>query len=220
MIEKDNIVVETFPLGSFACNCSLVYNKQTKECIAIDPGNDYSSFMELVRSRELKLKKLIHTHAHFDHIGRSKEIKDATGADIYLHQSDEQLYNSLKQQAMFFGEDVGETGVVDHFLNDEEELYLDNQSSKNMLKTFHTPGHTPGSCCFYTEELGAPLLFSGDTLFKGSIGRTDFPGGNYDEIMKSIKQRLLFLPEETNIITGHGPSTSIYNEKKENPFLN
>ena len=136
MIEKDNIVVETFPLGSFACNCSLVYNKQTKECIAIDPGNDYSSFMELVRSRELKLKKLIHTHAHFDHIGRSKEIKDATGADIYLHQSDEQLYNSLKQQAMFFGEDVGETGVVDHFLNDEEELYLDNQSSQNKKKSF------------------------------------------------------------------------------------
>ncbi|MFZ8933937.1 MAG: MBL fold metallo-hydrolase [Bacteriovoracaceae bacterium] len=220
MIEKNNIVIETFAMGSFACNCSLIYNKHTKECIAVDPGNDYSSFMKLIKDRELKVKKLIHTHAHFDHIGRSKEIKDATGASIYLHKSDENLYSSLKQQAMFFGEDVGETGVIDHYLNDDEEISFVEETNKSIFKTMHTPGHTPGSCCFYTEELDTPLLFSGDTLFKGSIGRTDFPGGNYDEIMKSIKQRLLLLPEETTIITGHGPSSVIHVEKKQNPFLN
>ncbi len=220
MIEKNDLLIESFPMGSFACNCSLIYNKNTRECIAIDPGNDYSSFMELIRSRDLKVKKLLHTHAHFDHIGQSKEIKDATGAEIYLHKNDDLLYKGLKQQAMFFGETVGEVGIVDQWIEDTQEFSIEDDGLKKVFKAFHTPGHTPGSCCFYTEDLELPLLFSGDTLFKGSIGRTDFPGGSYDEIMKSIKQRLLLLPEETNIITGHGPKTSIYDEKKHNPFLN
>lgn len=218
-MEHNGIVIETFPVGTLGCNCSLIYSKTTREAIAIDPGNDYEQFMELVGERNLKVKLLLHTHAHFDHIGRSAEIKKALGSQIYLHQNDLELYNTLSYQGIMFGISTGEPGQVDSFIEDDETIGIESLGLKSFLKTMHTPGHTPGSCCFYTEAFETPLLFSGDTLFKGSIGRTDFPGGSYDEIMKSLKQRLLPLPTETRVITGHGPETRIYEEKKNNPFL-
>ena len=161
------IAIETFPVGSLGCNCSLIYSETTREAIAIDPGNDYEQFMGLVGERNLKVKLLLHTHAHFDHIGRSSEIKKSLGSEIYLHKNDLELYNTLSYQGMMFGIPTGEPGKVDNFIEDDQTIGIKSPGLNNFLKTMHTPGHTPGSCCFYTEEFDTPLLFSGDTLFKG-----------------------------------------------------
>lgn len=211
--------VETFPIGSFACNCSLVYSEITKEAIIIDPGNDQVKLLEAIKSRDLNVVTLLHTHAHFDHIGHSKHIAKATGAKIHLHKEDLNLYKSLPAQALLFGQAPSVAGKVDSFIEDGEEYSLDDAELKNFLKSIHTPGHTKGSCCFYTENLEVPLLFSGDTLFQNSIGRTDLPGGDFLEIKQSIKDRLYSLPDETQVIAGHGPMTRIYDEKKGNPFV-
>jgi glyoxylase-like metal-dependent hydrolase (beta-lactamase superfamily II) len=214
-----NIAIETFVMGSFGCNCTLIYSLKSSEAIAIDPGNDLNQFVKLIQKKNLTVKLLLHTHAHFDHIGSSAEIKELLGCPMYLHREDLELYKGLKSQGLMFSVETGSPGKIDYYLEDQQEIGLECRDLKNFLKTIHTPGHTPGSCCFYTESLDYPLLFSGDTLFKGSIGRTDFPGGDFPTIQKSLKQRLLPLPEETRVITGHGPATNIYDEKKFNPFL-
>lgn len=219
IIEKNNVILERFPIGSYACNCSLLYAKDTREAIIIDPGNDFAMIKKLIEERGLKVKKLLHTHAHFDHIGQSNEVKQMTGAHICLHRDDQFLYDALPMQGKYFGQVVGRPSPIDHYLQDEEEFNLESLKLKSFLKTLHTPGHTPGSCCFYSEFFDEPLLFAGDTLFQRSIGRTDLPGGNTDQILRSIKTRLFALPEETNVVTGHGPDTNIHSEKKFNPFL-
>lgn len=219
ILEKDDLVIETFPLGSFQCNCSIIYSISTKEALIIDPGNDLFSLLALITARELKVKKLVHTHAHFDHIGCSGDLKNQLSCELYLHKDDLELYQGLSTQAMFFGEAVGNVSSVDCFLENDQELSFESSELKFFLKTLHTPGHTPGSCSFFTEFFDLPLLFSGDTLFNGSIGRTDFPGGDFETIIKSIKQRIFLLPDETSVVTGHGPTTQIYREKRENPFL-
>ncbi|MCO4793251.1 MAG: MBL fold metallo-hydrolase [Bacteriovoracaceae bacterium] len=214
-----DIKIETFPMGSFACNCSFIYSEKTREAIIIDPGNDGDTLMKEIESRNLIVKKLLHTHAHFDHIGCSKEIKKKTGAEIHLHKKDGMLYTALPAQAMMFGQAPLLAGKVDKWIEDEEEYSLEDSGLKNFMKSLHTPGHTEGSCCFYTEIQDEPLLFSGDTLFNQSIGRTDLPGGSFDVIKSSIENRLYTLPDETKVITGHGPTTRIYEEKKTNPFV-
>jgi len=214
-----DLKVETFTIGSFLCNCSLVYSTRTKECIIIDPGNDADSLMKIILERELIVKKLLHTHAHFDHIGHSKEIKKQTGATIHLHKDDLTLYKALPAQAIMFGIAPITAGKVDKFIEEQEEFSLEDSGLNNFLKAMHTPGHTKGSCCFYTENQDTPLLFSGDTLFLNSIGRTDFPGGDFETIKKSIKDRLYTLPDETRVITGHGPETRVFEEKRSNPFV-
>lgn len=211
--------VETFPIGSYSCNCSLIYSEDTKEAIIIDPGNDKDKLLAQIKLRDLNVVTLLHTHAHFDHIGHSKHIAEATGAKICLHKDDLNLYRSLPAQAMMFGQPPSVAGKVDHFIENEEEFSLSDPHLKNFIKSLHTPGHTKGSCCFYTEALEEPLLFSGDTLFSQSIGRTDLPGGDFEEIKKSIKDKLYVLPDETLVISGHGPMTKIYDEKKGNPFV-
>jgi hydroxyacylglutathione hydrolase len=206
-------------MGSFACNCSLIYDDNTKEAIIIDPGNDFNNILSKVKARSLNVKYLLHTHAHFDHIGCSKCLKDELNAKILLHRCDENLYQALNQQTSMFNMPPSEIGSIDTYLEDEMDFSLENTKLKSFIKTIFTPGHTEGSCCFYTEEFESPMLFSGDTLFQNSIGRTDLPGGDFDTIKKSIKSRLYDLPEETQVITGHGPMTSIANEKKFNPFV-
>jgi hydroxyacylglutathione hydrolase len=210
---------ETFPMGSFACNCSLIYDETSREAIIIDPGNDLNSIINKVKERQLDVKYLLHTHAHFDHIGCSKCLKDELGAEILLHKSDEQLYKTLNQQTSIFNLPPSEVGIVDTYLEDEMEFSLENTNLNNFIKTLFTPGHTEGSCCFYTEAFSEPILFSGDTLFQNSIGRTDLPGGNFDTLKNSIKTRLYDLPSETQVIAGHGANTSINHEKKFNPFV-
>jgi hydroxyacylglutathione hydrolase len=219
LLTKNTLNLISFPVGSYQCNCSILYSSKTREAIIIDPGNDHEYILKIVNDYQLKVKKLIHTHAHFDHIGRSTEVANATGATIHLHKGDLFLYQALPQQGLFFRQVVGSPKPLDSYLEDEEEFSFEDPEIKTFLKTIHTPGHTPGSCSFYTEYFDEPFLFAGDTLFQRSIGRSDLPGGDGELIIKSIKNRLLSLPDETKVITGHGPSTSIHNEKKFNPFL-
>jgi len=217
---NDNIRMENFPVGSFQCNCSIIYSSLTLEAIIIDPGNDPQFIMDIVKKRKINVKILLHTHAHFDHIGGSRMLSETLGAKIFLHQQDHSLYLGLREQGLLFGEQLMEPGNIDHFIQDEEEILVHDPHLNKILQTIHTPGHTPGSCSFYSEKgIDAPILFSGDTLFNQSIGRTDLPGGDFDQILSSIKTRLLVLPKETTIIPGHGPNTSIEFEKLHNPFL-
>lgn len=217
--KKGDLNLVSFPIGNYQCNCSILFSEKTKEAIIIDPGNDHQTLLKVVDHLGVKPKKLLHTHAHFDHIGRSNEVKQATGATIHLHKGDQFLYDNLQKQGLFFGQMVGAPSPIDQHLIDEEEFGIDSDDLQNFLKTLHTPGHTPGSCCFYTEYFDLPMLFSGDTLFERSIGRTDLPGGDMNAIIKSIKERLLVLPEDTLVTPGHGEDTRIFEEKKYNPFL-
>lgn len=219
MRKKGDLILESFPVGSFQCNCSLIYSESTKEAIIVDPGNDLEQIMSLINERELKVKKLLHTHAHFDHIGQSSEVARLTGATCHLHNEDMFLYEALAQQGGFFNQPVAAPGTIHSHLEDTETFSLESTELREFLHTVHTPGHTPGSCCFYTDYFDTPVLLAGDTLFKGSIGRTDLPGGDMDQILKSIKGRLIGLPGETEVITGHGPETIIHLEKSKNPFL-
>ncbi len=219
MIKKHSLNLTSFPVGNYACNCSILYSSATKEAIIIDPGNDHELILKKINELGIKVKSLLHTHAHFDHIGRSTEVSKATGATIHLHKGDQFLYDMLPQQGLFFGQQVGTPKKLDSYLEEGEIFKFDDPEINSFLTTLHTPGHTPGSCCFYTEYFETPQLFAGDTLFMQSIGRTDLPGGDSRMIIKSIKERLLTLPEETKVIAGHGPATNIFIEKKSNPFL-
>jgi hydroxyacylglutathione hydrolase len=219
LAEKGNLVAETFPIGGYACNCTVLYSKKSREAIVVDPGNDAKSLLAYLAEKQLKPVKLVHTHAHFDHIGQSGAVHKATGATLHLHKGDLFLYEALAQQGMFFGQQVGEIVPLHGHIQDEETYGLSDPELLDFMKAMHTPGHTPGSCCFYTEHFDTPLLLAGDTLFRQSIGRTDLPGGDFDTIVKSIKERVYALPGDTFVITGHGPSTTIHGEKKGNPFV-
>ena len=206
-------------MGSYACNCSILYSDTTREALIIDPGNDHEFILGKIKELNINVKKLLHTHAHFDHIGRSTEISTATNATIHLHKEDKFLYDRLPEQGRFFGQTVGTPKVLDAYLEEGETFSFTDPEVKIFLTTLHTPGHTPGSCCFFSDYFETPQLFAGDTLFQQSIGRTDLPGGDSEKIIKSIKERLLTLPDETKVIAGHGPATAIHHEKKYNPFL-
>ena len=217
--KRGDWIVETFPVGTYACNCSLIYSARSGQAIIIDPGNDFLTLGKIIAERNLQVVKLLHTHAHFDHIGQSCHCKAETGAELFLHRDDLFLYQGLVEQGVFFGEEITSPDYpIDHYLEHEMSFDL-GTDLKNFLKTLHTPGHTPGSCCFYTDYFDEPILFSGDTLFHQSIGRTDFPGGDAGSILKSIKNSLFTLPDETEVVTGHGQGTRIYAEKRGNPFF-
>lgn len=225
-MSDQKLALHTFPIGKLGCNCSILYSPQTREAIAIDPGNDADLFLARVAKLNVNVKYLLHTHAHYDHIGQADTIRKKIGTPIYLHKGDLFLYEALPQQAMFFGDRVAVPEGIDHYIEDEEEFSIKIQDTglqdphlSKVVKSIHTPGHTPGSCSFYCELFDEPMLFSGDTLFNNSIGRTDLPGGDYDQIIHSIKTRLLTLAPETIVIPGHGASTVLHHESRYNRFL-
>jgi glyoxylase-like metal-dependent hydrolase (beta-lactamase superfamily II) len=210
-----SLFIESFPVGPLQCNCSVVGCKESGEAIVIDPGGDVETILALCKKNGLTVKYLLHTHAHFDHILGSRAMREATNAKICLHKEDEFLYNNLDKQCALFGFASHEVLPVDHYLNDTEDLMI----GKYKTSVLHTPGHTPGSSCFSVADEES-VLFSGDTLFEGSIGRTDLWGGSFDDIITSIKTRLLPLDDSTRVVPGHGSDTSIWKEKKMNPYLN
>lgn len=214
-----NLKIDTFAVGSVSANCSIIWCPNTMEAIAIDPGDDAETFLDYVEKKGLHIKYLLHTHAHFDHIGHSAKIREVLGTPIYLHKDDEIVYKHIAQQGAMFGIDIPGPGKIDHLFSDNESLGINDTDLKDILKVIHTPGHTPGGCSFYSEAFDRPVLFSGDTLFQGSIGRTDFPGGDQRALMNSIKERLYVLPPETRVITGHGPDTTIGQEMRSNFFV-
>lgn len=208
------MLIETFPVGPLQCNCSIVACPESKEALVIDPGGDAPLIKEKLHKLGLTAKYLLHTHAHFDHIGATRQLKEELGAEILLHPDDRFLYDNIQMQSRLFGMSVQPTLPVDRDFEDGMEIPF-GQAKSLVL---HTPGHTPGSVCFHIAG-GESWLFSGDTLFQGSVGRTDLWGGSMPTLMQSIKARLLPLDDSTQIIPGHGPQSTIWNEKQHNPFL-
>lgn len=206
-------LVETFPVGMFECNCSILVDEATREAVVIDPGDEPERVLQALEAARVRPVALLHTHAHLDHIGATRAVAEATGAPIRLHPADRPLYEALPDQAALFGLSAASPRALDAPLSDEEVIPFGRFS----LRAIHTPGHTPGSTCF---ELSGdlPILFSGDTLFRRSIGRTDLWGGDTDAILASIRQKLFRLPGELPVVCGHGPGTTIEEEKRLNPF--
>lgn len=209
------LLLETFPVGDFQCNCSILGCPDSKEAIVVDPGGEPEKILEVVEHYDLTVRWIVHTHAHLDHIAATRDIKEATQAAIALHQGDQFLYDGFAVQAALFRWQVRPVLPVDHWLAHDETLSFGKQSTK----VIYTPGHTPGSCCFHMDVGGRSLLFAGDTLFQHSIGRTDLAGGDFPTIEKSIRERLYTLDPETQVIPGHGPGTTIGDERNDNPFV-
>ena len=209
-----NLNIETFPVGLLQCNCSIVSCPETGEAIIIDPGGDAPTILNKVREHKLKVRYLLHTHAHFDHVGATAELKAELGAEILLHPGDDYLYQNVPMQGKLFGMQLQDTTPIDRAFEDEMELPFGSSSSLVL----HTPGHTPGSVCFHIAGAESHL-FSGDTIFRHSVGRTDLWGGSHSELIQSIRKRLLVLDDSTTIYPGHGPASTIWEEKRENPFL-
>ncbi len=211
------LLLETFAVGAFQCNCSVIGCADTKDALVVDPGGEPERILEVVRHYDLTVRFTVHTHAHLDHIAATRDVVEATGASIALHPDDLFLYDGFLMQAAMFGWQVRPVLPVNHLLRDGESLGFGKQATE----VIHTPGHTPGSCCFLfaSAPQGEPLLLSGDTLFQRSIGRTDLPGGDSEAIERSIRQRLYTLAPETRVIPGHGPETTIGAERRKNPFV-
>lgn len=205
-----NIVRESFPVGPLQCNCTIIGDPETGTGYVFDPGGDAERIMATVESLGLSIVGIIHTHAHLDHILAAGEIRKQTGAPVWLHRSDKSLWDALEQQCQMWGVPYSPIGDPDHWIEDEQDL----ECGGNCI---HTPGHTPGSTSFYFEE--SSLLIAGDTLFMGSVGRTDFPGGNAAQLKTSIQQRIYCLNEAAIVVPGHGPETSIGQEMRFNSFV-
>ena len=205
--------IETFPVGPLQCNCTIIGDEASGEAVVIDPGDEPSRILRALDAMRVRPVALLHTHAHFDHVTASGPVHEATGAPIRLHAADFPLYDALPQQAALFGLDASAPRPPDRPLKDGETIRFGPWA----ITAIHTPGHTPGSTCFRLES-DAPVLFSGDTLFRRSIGRTDLWGGDTEAILSSIRQKLFRLPGELPVVCGHGPGTTIAEEKQLNPF--
>ncbi len=208
-----DIIVETIPVGPLQCNCTILGDLVSRKAIVVDPGGDSEILLERLVELNLQVERIIHTHAHLDHFLASGKMKEATGAKLALHREDLFLWDMLEDQCRMFGIPFETPPPPDQWLENEEEIDLNDLQGKAL----HTPGHTPGSMCFLFES--QKLLIAGDTLFQGSIGRTDLWGGDFKKIEKSIQEKLYTLDEETSVITGHGESTSIGHEMRANSFV-
>lgn len=221
MLEKKVVV------GPFQCNCRLLACPRTGEAILVDPGDEASKILKVLEEtllpngKRIDVKYLLHTHGHLDHIGATRDVKlkSPRGPKIALHRADEELYLQLKMQGSLFGLSYLDPLPVDHYLEDGEDLRVGDLK----FSLIHTPGHSPGSMCIRVHEDSAlgvkETLLTGDTLFQGSVGRTDLWGANQDQMFQSIHERILVLDEDTRVCPGHGPDSLIGVEKRQNPFL-
>ena len=208
-----SMIFESFPVGPLACNCTILGDEQNHEAIVIDPGDEVGRIHRRLTELGLKVKQILVTHAHIDHVGGALKLKRLTGAPVYLNENDLDLLAMMDQQAGWLGIPTPETAPPDAGLADGTVVGLESFPAQVL----HTPGHTQGSICLHFAPM--KLLIAGDTLFAGSIGRTDLPGGNFEQIIDSIESRLLALPDETKVLPGHGPVTTIGEERRTNPFL-
>jgi len=207
------MIHEILSVGPLQCNCSIIGDESTHEGMVIDPGDDVEDIVALIRKHSLKIKQIVITHAHIDHVGGAMKLRALTGAPILLNQNDYALLKMLDVQAAWIGMASPGDVKIDANLPDHESIDV-GRLKANVL---HTPGHTEGSVCLYFPA--EHLLIAGDTLFAGSIGRTDLPGGSFEKIMRSLHHTVLALPDETVVIPGHGEKTTIAGEREGNPFL-
>ena len=207
------MIHEILAVGPLQCNCSIIGDENTSEAMVIDPGDDIDDVLALVRKHNLKVKQIVITHAHIDHVGGAQKLRAATGAPIVLNQNDYDLLKMLDTQAAWIGMRSPGQVTIDRSVKQADTL----QAGSLSADVLHTPGHTEGSICLYFAA--EKKLIAGDTLFAGSIGRTDLPGGSMKKIINSLHGKLLALPDETVVVPGHGPLTTIGEERQSNPFL-
>ncbi|MBI5035303.1 MAG: MBL fold metallo-hydrolase [Chloroflexi bacterium] len=205
------MILETLTVGPLGVNCYIVGDDQTREVIIIDPGGNARDILDTLRRDQLKTIAIVNTHAHFDHVIALTEIRAQTHAPFYLHADEVQILSGAQLGASMFGFPMSQPAPAERLLKDGDQVSVGGMA----LDVLHTPGHTPGGICLLHDR----HVFVGDTLFQGSIGRTDFPGGDYGTLMRSIRDRLLTLPDETIVHPGHGDATTIGEERQLNPFL-
>jgi hydroxyacylglutathione hydrolase len=207
------MILESFPVGPLRCNCIILGDEMTREAIVVDPGDNLPEILSRLQKHGLTLRQIVVTHAHIDHVGGAALLKRATGAPLLLNQRDLGLLGAMEMQAGWLGIDTPEVAPPDASAEDGLTVGLDALRAE----VIHTPGHTPGSICLLFPS--QHLLIAGDTLFAGSIGRTDLPGGDGRQILRSLRNRLLVLPDITKVLPGHGSETTIGQERQSNPFL-
>jgi len=208
------MIHEILPVGPLQCNCSVIGDEASREAMVIDPGDDIEDVLAIVQRHHLQVKQVVITHAHIDHVGGAMKLRTATGAPILLNQNDCALLKMLDVQAAWIGMASPGKVEIDHSVGSADTV----KAGAITADVIHTPGHTEGSVCLYFPA--ERKLIAGDTLFAGSIGRTDLPGGSFEKIMRSLHERVMALPDETIVVPGHGPTTSIGEERENNPFLN
>jgi glyoxylase-like metal-dependent hydrolase (beta-lactamase superfamily II) len=207
------MIHEILPVGPLQCNCSVIGDEISREAMVIDPGDDIDDVLALIRKNNLQVKQIVITHAHIDHVGGAMKLRAATGAPILLNQNDYALLKMLDLQADWIGMASPGKVEVEHSLGQSDSI----KAGALAADVIHTPGHTEGSICLYFPS--EKKLIAGDTLFAGSIGRTDLPGGSFEKILCSLHEKVLALPDETVVVPGHGPLTTIGEERESNPFL-
>lgn len=207
------MIHEILPVGLLQCNCSIFGDETSRQAIVVDPGDNIPEILEIVERRQLRVKAIVITHAHIDHIGGAEKLKAATGAPVYMNANDQELYDRIDVQAGWLG--MQTPGRTDIDVHAREGDHIDLGPAQ--FQVLQTPGHTQGSISLWIPAENK--LVAGDTLFRDSIGRTDLPGGNTRQILRSIHDKLLVLPDDATVVPGHGPNTTIGRERARNPFL-
>ena len=207
------MILETFPVGPLHCNCTILGDEVTHEAVVVDPGDNIPEILSRLQKHGLTLRQIVVTHAHIDHVGGAALLRKSTGAPVVMNQQDLGLLSMMEMQAGWLGVPTPQVAPPDASAEDGLTIGL----ATLPAQVLHTPGHTPGSICLLFPD--HHLLLAGDTLFAGSIGRTDLPGGDGQQILRSLRERLLVLPDSTHVVPGHGPETTIGEERQSNPFL-
>jgi hydroxyacylglutathione hydrolase len=207
------MIHEILPVGPLQCNCSVIGDEATREALVIDPGDEIEDVLALVHKHNLQVKQIVVTHAHIDHVGGAMKLRATTGASILLNQNDYALLKMLDVQAAWIGVPAPGKVEIDQSIGQADVV----MAGSLVADVIHTPGHTEGSVCLYFSA--EKKLIAGDTLFAGSIGRTDLPGGSFEKIINSLREKVLALPDETIVVPGHGALTTIGEERESNPFL-
>lgn len=204
------MVIKSVVVGPLEVNCFIIADDITKDAIVIDPGDEPDRILDLIKENNFKIKYIVCTHAHFDHVGAVSDLKKETGAEIVIHRDELEIYQGARDQGTFWGYELDPLPEPDIFINEGDKLEIGNL----RFEILHTPGHSPGGICLY----GKGIVITGDTLFAGSVGRTDFYGGDMNNLKKSFL-RLMSLPPDTKVFPGHGPSSTIKEEKTGNFFM-